>query len=142
MFKCTNCGDQVAVNQPMNKVIVERRSRNYENLPKPPKYKDKNRQGPREQGRNRSYRQNPTYTSGWEIVKEIGVCPKCFLSFTGKQPKIKEPTPPKRANPRFIDEESTRKYGGNRNKPYEPRQQKERKVPVVEVVNPVKLERS
>lgn len=141
MFKCENCGDQVGINQPMNKAVVERRSRDYENIIRPPQWNPKAPyEGPRS-GPGGYNKIKTIYSSGWEIVKEIETCPKCFLSLTGKEPHVREPTAPRRANPRFVDAESTRKYG-NRDKHYQPREQKERKPPVVEVVNPVKLERS
>ncbi len=140
MFKCDNCGDQVAVNQPMNKVVVKQRDRNYENYPRRKVFNP--RTGKREYEENPRRRPQPIYSSGWEIVKEIAACPKCFVSFTGMQPKTKEPTPPRRFYPRFTDEASNRKWGDRAKTQQVPREQKERKQPVVEVVNQVKLERS
>lgn len=139
MFKCDNCGDQVGLHQPLNKVITERRNRNYENYPKRRIIEsDRNKEF-----RPAPYRRNeqPFYTKGWEIIKEIAACAKCYTTLTGMQAQIREPVLAKRANPRFIDAESTRKYG-NHERATQPKEHKERKPPVVETINPIKLEKS
>ena len=71
MFHCENCGKLVQRNQPINKIVTERRKVRYQNMV------------PRKRGRDKILKE----TSGFETVKEINTCPKCFLSLTGKTPR-------------------------------------------------------
>ena len=68
MFKCQQCGKSTKSNQPENKVIMETRDKNYENTVRKSRY---NKQ---------------KFSNGWEIVKEIRVCPKCYKQITGQEP--------------------------------------------------------
>lgn len=75
MFKCQNefCGKQVEPRQPVNRIVTERRNITYEK---------------QIVSRGRRKQADIIDIPGWEIVKEICVCPQCFTKLTGKQPKL------------------------------------------------------
>lgn len=75
MFKCGKCGDQVEARQPQNHIVTQKRHRNYENFIK------------------RNYERKVIYSQGWEIVKELAVCPPCYTKHTGMAALVKEPEP-------------------------------------------------
>lgn len=131
MFRCENenCGALTSLRQPENKVVLETRQKTYEN---------KIRRG----------KQKGTIltTHGSEIVKEIRVCPQCFVVLTGLKPKEarEAPTPPPRKKPRPSFKKKGRKQWtnprdrkGNKSRPK--KEMKEKKAPVVEVVNPLQV---
>lgn len=127
MYKCQNCPRTVERNQPMNKIIIEKRRRNYENP-------------------SRREREAPFFTQGWEIVKEIPACPQCFTAFTGKEAQVAEI----RAKPvqqQQRPDNRRDKWKGNRNNRNRPDQQqqrppkkfnKDRRPPEVQIINPLK----
>jgi hypothetical protein len=107
MFKCQNCGVNTQPNQPVNKVIINKRDKEYLNI-----IENKLRRQTRE-----------INSDGWEIAKEIKVCPKCFTELTGREARIavvKEVEIVKEVKPR-----DDRKF-------------EQKKKPIVEVVNPLK----
>lgn len=134
MFRCQNehCNIVVPPRQPINKIVTERRERTYEKTIKKGKDKGKIK-----------------IINGWEIVKEINVCPKCYRILTGKTPKIVEAI---KTKPVF-DNKPRRKFDKTKKKSWKnPHQKKQntdnrnnkqedtpkRKKPVVEVINPIK----
>jgi len=70
MFKCENTGCKVIVKprQPENRIVVEIRETSYL-VPRTKKKKEQT-------------------TYGWEIVKEIKVCPDCYREITGEEPRL------------------------------------------------------
>jgi len=130
MFRCenSNCGVLTPARQPENKVVLETRPKTYENKIKRGKQKG-----------------TILTTHGSEIVKEIRVCPQCFIMLTGLKPKEarEAPTPPARKKARHSFKKKGRKQWtnprdrkGNKNKP---KKEVEKKAPVVEVVNPLQV---
>jgi len=79
MFFCENCGKQVERNQPINKVVTKRRKVSYQNIRR----------------RKRKIEEDIKETYGWEIAKEIDVCPVCYIAITGKRPKRRDKVPPR-----------------------------------------------
>lgn len=102
MFKCQNehCDlpDRlVPARQPVNRIVTERRKRQYEKKIRK-KYSKKVI--------------GVELVDGWEIVTEICVCPKCFRKLTGMTPRlVQSPAPAPR-----------KKYEGFNTKP--PRKKK------------------
>lgn len=140
MFRCENehCNIVVPPRQPVNKIVTERRERTYEK--KIIRGKDKGK---------------VKEVYGWEIVKEIDVCPKCYRVLTGKTPKVvQEVKKPEFENkpkhkPRF-DKNKKKPWKNPTNKKNQqqkdsPKRNTEKKViqqrkkPVVEVINPIKI---
>ncbi len=122
MFKCQNCSTTVPAGQPMNKVVTEKRHKNYENFIK---------RGMFDKGRM-------VYSEGWEIVKEIAACPACFTTSTGMEPKVREVTPPKK---RWVpNNERSERPRKPFKKPFNKNQ--DRRPPQVEKINPVKIVKS
>ena len=115
MFRCENklCGKLTEAGQPTNRVTVETRQRTYENVIK--------------KGRNK---ERVLETAGFEIVKEISVCPDCFTQMTGDKPivAVKVEKPKFQNKPKFRD---------NDNKRRSKRQNTSFKKPIVEVVKPL-----
>ena len=73
MFNCQNCGECTKTKQPVNKIIVSKRLRKYEKEIK---------RGPE--------RGTIEIIEGWEIVKELSACPKCYQELTGLKPRLVE----------------------------------------------------
>ena len=61
MYKCERCGQSTAPGDKMEKIVTETRSKVY---------MAKNKRG-------REYEAG----RGWEIVKEIAVCPQCWRKY-------------------------------------------------------------
>lgn len=131
MFKCenANCGISTAPRQPENKIITETRSKTYEN---------KIRHG----------KQKGTIltTHGSEIVKEIRVCPQCFVVLTGERPRAARavPTAPphKKTRPSYKKRDKKQWTNPRDKKNYKNRPKKEvkeKKAPIVEVVNQLQI---
>lgn len=131
MFRCenANCGVVTPARQPENRIVLETRPRTYENKIKRGKQKG-----------------TILTTHGSEIVKEIRVCPQCFIVLTGEKPKAAREapvTPPrKKSRPSFRKKEkkqwtNPRDRKGNKNRPK--KEVKEKKAPVVEVVNQLQV---
>jgi hypothetical protein len=107
MFYCQKCGVLNQVGQPINKVVTESREKTYVNT-----YRKNEYSQPRE-----------FETKGWEIVKEIKTCPKCYTELTGKTPQVVQ----EKEKP--VKEET---------QPRQSYRESQRKKPVVEVVNRLK----
>jgi len=132
MFVCENerCGKQVEPRQPVNYIISERRKKTYD---KPVK------KGNRIIGVD--------LVEGWEIVKQLKVCPRCFKILTGKQPKMQiKPSPFQRKPAKFDTRPPRRKKwrnpkdkGGSRGAGATSAQSSPKKKPVVKKVNPIPL---
>jgi hypothetical protein len=129
LFNCGNCNNQSIPGQPVNKIVTDKRLKTYEK---------KIRRGP-----DRGLMEP---VDGWEIVREIDACPECFISLTGKEPRL---AVPKAEKPKVQEDkrgfkkkpwEHQRKNTAPRqdNRPNKPWQNKERKTPVVEVVKPLR----
>lgn len=120
MFQCENdtCRKMTEPGQPVNRVVTERRDKTYQR---------KLRRG-RDKGK-------VIFVQGWEIVKEIEVCPPCFASMTGLQPKTilpkVEPQTERQKRRRFNDDRPFRK---TKRKPAE---NTNRKKPIVEFIKKV-----
>ena len=100
MFRCQNksCGKQVPPRQPMNRIVTERRDTTYQKkIIKRRKIVD------------------IVDIHGWEIVREICVCPQCFIDLTGKQPKLIAPQqkPQVRRYRKFGEQPSTKRKWQN-----------------------------
>ena len=76
MFRCENkgCNTITLSQQPENKIVLEKRPMTYENTIK--------------RGKNKGTVQT---TTGWEIIKEIRVCPDCYKEITGEEPRKFKP---------------------------------------------------
>lgn len=143
MFRCENehCGIVVHPRQPVNRIVLERRERTYEVV--------------RKRGKNKGKVET---VHGWEIVKELKVCPKCYRTLTGKAPKIVEEV----KKPQFENKprrKFDKKFDKNKKKPWQNPERKKnqqqtkntskrntdkkdtpkRKTPIVEVINPIKI---
>ncbi len=111
MFTCENCNTTVRTRQPENKVVTEKRIKQY-------------------QKKSKTDRHDVDLIYGWEIVKEIRACPSCFEQLTGMEPRlIVEQSPPttqrqRRRKKSFQDEHPHKKRHVNH----------QRKKPVVEKV--------
>lgn len=122
MFRCENseCRILVKKRQPENKVVTERRNKSYE-----------------VRVRRGRYKGEVNTVHGWEIAREIRVCPDCFVKMTGLQPKVVQHVVPvkterqKRRN--FKDERPYRKPRNKKNN----EAPKPRNKPVVEFVKKV-----
>ncbi len=118
MFHCQNCGVNVGPNQPTNKVVSNKRRKNYTNkkiILTP-------------------YREDIIYSEGWEIAKELNTCPKCYTSLTGREARVNE-APPK---PIHLDKPKKPK----KPKPwYKNDRGPEKRKPVVETINPIRVVR-
>lgn len=105
--------------QPVNRVVTERRDKTYQVKVK------------------RGYDKGKiNFIQGWEIVKEIQVCPACFENMTGLQartvlPKIEPEQTERQKRRRFKDD---RPFKKTKKKPVET---SNRKKPVVEFVKRV-----
>lgn len=91
-FRCENssCDIVTPIGQPSNYVVTEKREKIYDVRKK---QKDRNFGGQmtkKEKKKNRTNPQGPVYDTrdGWEIVKQIKVCPDCYSSMTGLKPKM------------------------------------------------------
>lgn len=130
MFRCENdkCNQIVYPRQPVNYIVIERRDRNYE-------YKIK-------KGKKKG---QIAIANGWEIVKEIKVCPKCYRILTGKTPRMVENKSLKsefKSKPKVIKENRRKKEWKNpkqkKNK-QDNTEVKEVRKPIVEIINPLPL---
>lgn len=126
MYRCqnTSCNRIVPLRTPANFVTTETRRKVYEN----PVYK------------NGKPTKKTQLTEGFEIVKEITVCPKCYSNLTGKQPQQTRPEPKTAAPKRqtgFKDTRPQRKKAW-KNPKSNKTESNTRKKPVIEVINPVK----
>jgi len=128
MFKCQNkgCHRLVPRYQPVNRVVLETRSKNYVNHIK--------------KGRN----EMTVETSGEEIVREIDVCPECYTNITGEQPaRSAQPAPPvqkHRPQRKMRDDRGTWR---NPRRGRGPEKEKEvKRKPVVEKVNQLQRPRN
>ena len=145
MFRCQNehCGALVPPRQPVNRIVTERRQQTYQ---KPI----------RKRKRGKIIRWDDV--EGWEIVKEIQVCPKCFRKLTGREPRMvceqKKPQtrkyqgfntrPPRRKkwqNPRAKKAQGSgsHKKSSTGTPKGRPSSNSTRKSPVVQKVNPIKI---
>jgi hypothetical protein len=129
MFFCENCENLVPVNQPENHIVTKKREKVYDTVVK--------------YGPNRGTSQQVT---GWEIVKEIKVCPSCFTKMTGQEallaiekPEVKkviEPVMPRRDNRNFRPRNNSSRWDS---RPVI--RPPEVKRPIVEKVNNLKIVR-
>lgn len=140
MFRCENehCNITVPPRQPVNRIVIERRERTYEKTIMRGKDKGKVKE-----------------INGWEIVKEINVCPKCYRILTGKAPKvvqeIKKPefeNKPRRKFDKKFDKkkkpwqnQNNKKKQTQNTEKHTPKKEDtlKRKKPIVEVINPIKI---
>lgn len=142
MFKCQNefCGKQVPPRQPVNRIVTERRNVTYEK-----------EVVTRQRGRRKQV--DIEDIPGWEIVKEISVCPQCFTKLTGKQPKLVAPQqkpqfqkargfntrPPRKKkwqNPKGPGSQKSSSPGTAKDRPSS---SSTKSAPVVEKVNPIQV---
>jgi len=65
-FRCDNCHGQVKSGIPQVKRVTRKRERAYKLKPQLNKLKDDDEIVPKK-----------TESKGWEIVKEVALCPKC-----------------------------------------------------------------
>lgn len=125
MFKCENksCNTQVPARQPVNRIITETREKTYENFV----YK---------RGKKS---QHVRLDKGYEIVKQIEVCPECYINMTGLKPKLnlQPPQAPVRSKPKFNTNKRDKKTWRNPNQDNKakPRESITKKVPIVQVIN-------
>jgi hypothetical protein len=136
MFRCESekCRQLVLPGQPENHIVTERRETVYETkILKKISAKGQDGQGGRKTRRKRKYKDTGKIkvTKGWEIAKEIRVCPECYQHLTGQTPKIMEQESKKpefKKRPRFNEEPTKRRYR---------KEGASRKKPVVEVIKPL-----
>jgi hypothetical protein len=141
MFECQNCQTQTKLGQPVNYVVTEQRPQEYQKLVR------RNNEGYR-------YRE-PQYEtiSGWEIVRQIKVCPPCYQSMTGLQPRMieeKRPVEPVRkprprqqfhqikvdkSDPNWRRKQELDEIRRRESKSPDPRGKVERKKPVIEFIS-------
>jgi hypothetical protein len=125
MFRCENagCEKNVSRRQPVNKVVTERREKQYEHKPKSGPNKGK-----------------IELRDGWEIAKEISVCPECFVSLTGKEPlRYVEPVTTQAQSVQTSETRKKRPWVNpaqrkSKNK-RKPSKEGEKRKPIVEVIN-------
>ena len=128
MFKCENCGIISAPCQPLNRIVTQRREKNYEVVVSKGRYSE------------------TLHRHGWEIVEEMDVCPQCFTALTGKEALIVEKKE-KKFFPKFrkeyknnnktnkgLERVRDRERRSNRNN----QNNYQRRTPQVEVINPIK----
>lgn len=123
MFRCenTHCHKITATRQPKNRIVLERRKRTYDKPVK--KHK---------RGKIVGYEK----VIGWEIVKEISVCPDCYRKMTGQIPK--EVIPQAKPTPK-PERDSHRRRPRNNWKPGPKKEQQPTRKPKVEVINKLEL---
>ncbi len=144
MFTCDNCNTIPIAGQPVNMVVTEKKSVQYNNFV-------------RSKGSNKGYWKT---SDGFEIAKEIKACPSCFSTLTGKTPKIAQPKPqpaplkteklfkPRRTSfkakkpvdktdPNWKYKQELDEIRRREAKSSDPRGQVERKKPIVETINPI-----
>ena len=139
MFTCQNCRTSTKLGQPINEVVTEKRPRTYT------KYI---REGER--------RWREEQVEGWEIGKVVRVCPPCYTTLTGLEPRrVAEIAKPKRAKPdrpkkvfnriEFVDKsdpmwkrkKELAEIKRRESRSPDPRPPTEKRKPVVEFVNRV-----
>jgi len=138
MFKCENdqCKEITKPRQPINRIIVENRIKHYINKVK--------------KGRKTKIIES----SGKEIIKEIAVCPKCYRTITGKEPRLhiqtgsilverEEYTKPhpfkKNKKGKWRNPRVGKEYNKFSTKPRLQEEKVETKVVVVQTVNPLPM---
>lgn len=77
MYRCQKCNIVVGPNQKIHKVVVETRPRTYA-VSRPVR---------RGRGRRRQEEEPMGQASGYEIAKELEVCPSCAASLSAEQPE-------------------------------------------------------
>jgi hypothetical protein len=120
-YICEHTGKIIGPGIPENKIIVKRRKKVYE---KPPRQDDEHSQA--------------ELIEGWEIAKEIRVGPEAYRELTGEEPQLF-----KRSAVQFttepVEEEPPRKHKPRTNPKWRKQaSQQQKRVPVVEVVNPLR----
>jgi len=121
-FKCQKCNVQQPSGQPMNKVVTESRPKKYT-------YQY-----------GTEYKEATETSEGWEIKKEMAVCPTCYKEMTGEEAQkvqVEVPVKPRVQHAREEEQQPFRRHGPFRNSERKTRQE-QRKAPIVEVVNPVR----
>lgn len=135
MYRCQykGCKEIVPAGRSQLRVITETRPKEYENVVKKSK-----------KGRKKG---TTLYTSGFEIAKEVPVCPACYTLITGDQPAqyipkatINESDKPRksfnnRPKRKWVNPNQRKKKGPGPRKAQ--KEDKPRKAPVVEVINPM-----
>ncbi len=120
MFKCQNCNANTALGQPAGNVVIERRSKTYKKLL---------RKG------------DIAWVEGFEVVKEIKTCPKCYTSLTGQQAPTKRIPTVIEKKPRYSKSPRKKRKWRNPNMGNKFQDlQTSKKKPVVQVINPLKIE--
>ena len=66
MFNCQMCNASTLAHQPVNRLITETRRKTYEYIS----------------------RKRDRQSQGFEIIKELMVCPECYTANTGSKPKM------------------------------------------------------
>ena len=119
MFRCQNesCSQMVVARQPVNRIVTESRKRTYEKKIR--------------RGRNKG---NVETVHGWEVVKEINVCPQCYALLTGKAPRVVEVIKPKVSE--FRNKPRSDKYKKPHKESHNKRSTSSKK-PIVETVAPL-----
>jgi hypothetical protein len=141
MFVCQNCNTHTKHRQPVNYVVTEKRPQQYRKIVR--RFQD-------------SYRyQEPQYelVDGWEIVKQVRVCPPCYSSLTGLQPvmveevqkvePVRKPRPRQqfhqikvdKSDPNWRRKQELDEIRRRESKSPDPRGKVEKKKPVVEFVS-------
>jgi hypothetical protein len=98
MFQCQKCNKTVPAGHPTNRIVVEKREREYEK-----EIYYGRLSGTVEQ------------VKGWEIAKELIVCPECYSESTGLAARVIEtPQPPiQKAKPFFSKQYRENNYHNN-----------------------------
>ena len=129
MFRCENkgCKEVTLARQPENKVVIETRRKEYENTIK--------------RGKNKG---SIKHSSGEEIVKEIRVCPPCYRLLTGEEPRIYRPIVKRvSVKNKYKTNRAQKKWESPKARKSTHKGQKkkkvDKKVPVIEVVNPLPI---
>lgn len=138
MFQCQSCRKTTEAGQPVNRVIITKREKNYVNQRKRPEVDAEN------PPRWNNHYPEAIESSGWEIAQELTVCPECYGSMTGLQPKLitEERKARPLAKPKPFNEKPHYKKPYNKNQQdNKNNNQPPRKKPVVEVVSTFKQSR-
>lgn len=120
MFKCQNCNTTTEPGQPVGNVVLERRNKTYKKILR---------------------RGDVEWVEGFEIIKEIKTCPKCYTSLTGQiAPTRRIPTVIEK-KPRYTKAPRNKRKWRNPNVGNKFQDvQLPKKAPVVQVINPLKIE--
>jgi len=126
MFRCGKCNQTTLSHQPVNRVVVQQRSKTYTNVIQ------------------RGFNEKVVDSTGWEIGAELLVCPTCYKDMTGLDPVLFEPPPTVvPANPPEDKRKNHRKHrynndNSNKNNTHKNQNNQPRNKPVVEVVPALK----